>query len=123
MQVFEGEALEQLERSIMTPDRSAGQELLSSGAESTGFEDVSRVAATLYLEMKKCVKARNLQTFNEAITIVNGMLSQGKLPCTSAKLMAVIADHRDSEGRNLLHEAALAIHEGEIRFFSTLIKL
>lgn len=73
--------------------------------------------------MKNCVKQRNIQTFNEAITIVKGMLKQGKLPCTSAQFMAVIGEHRDSDGRSLLHEASLAAMEGECRFFLTLIKL
>mmetsp|Transcript_19287 Transcript_19287/g.26120 ORF Transcript_19287/g.26120 Transcript_19287/m.26120 type:complete len:134 (+) Transcript_19287:1405-1806(+) len=51
------------------------------------------------------------------------MLAQGKLPCSGAQFMGAIAEHRDSEGRNLLHEATLAVLEGELRFFLTLIKL
>ena len=51
--------LADIERSILTPDQSAGQELLSPGAESGSFEEISRVAATLYIEMKKCIKQRN----------------------------------------------------------------
>ena len=68
---------EGLERSIITPERSANQELLSP--ESDAFEEVSRVAATIYLEMKKCMKVRNLQTFSEAIAVIREMLKQGRL--------------------------------------------
>ena len=50
------------ERSLVTPDQhSSVQELMSP--ESQGFEEVSRVAATLYIEMKKSIKSRNLQDF------------------------------------------------------------
>lgn len=52
----EQDGLEGIERSMLTPDQSAGQELLGSGTESNGFEEVSRVAATLYIEMKKCIR-------------------------------------------------------------------
>lgn len=49
-----------LERSILSPDgNSTNLELMSPGSENP-FEEVSRVSATLYLEMKKCIKARNL---------------------------------------------------------------
>jgi len=81
--------LENLERSILTPDRSAGQELLSSGQESTSYEDVSRVAATLYLEMKRCINARSLKAFREAILVAKEIIKkqQGRSPMI-AKLAA-----------------------------------
>jgi len=97
--------------------------MVSPGGESSGFEEVSRVAATLYLEMKKCVKQRNLVTFNEAVMIAREMLRQGKLPCSTQDFIATLATHTDSEGRNLMHEAARAAVEGETRFFLTLSKL
>ena len=100
MHAFEGEALEQLERSIMTPDRSAGQELLSSGAESTGFEDVSRVAATLYTEMKRCIHARNIKAFREAVTIAKEiMLKQaGAQRAQQDKLISKLSAFKNDQG-------------------------
>ena len=41
------------------PDNSQRQELLDQSAASNSLEEISRVAATLYLEMKKAIKARN----------------------------------------------------------------
>lgn len=49
-----------LQNSILSPDgNSTHIELMSPGSENP-FEEVSRVSATLYLEMKKCIKTRNL---------------------------------------------------------------
>ena len=82
------------DRSIMTPEQmSQRAELLSSANSENGFEKVSGVAATLYMEMKKNIKARNMQTFQEAVAIIKEMLRQGKLPCTSAEFMTTLAGH------------------------------
>ena len=41
----------------MTPEQTSQRaELLSSAGSENGFEKVSGVAATLYIEMKKCIK-------------------------------------------------------------------
>ena len=68
---------ENLERSAFSPDRSAGQELLSQGQESSNFEDISRVATTLYEEMKKSIGTRNLNTFREAIAVAKEIVKRG----------------------------------------------
>ena len=45
------------DRSMMTPEQTSQRaELLSSAGSENGFEKVSGVAATLYIEMKKCIK-------------------------------------------------------------------
>ena len=81
------------------------------------------MAATLYIEMKKSLKTRNLQTFSEGATIIKKMLKEGKLPCSGEEFLKTLASHSDSEGRNLLHEAALAALDDEPRFFNTLLRL
>ena len=47
------------ERSMISADQTR-MELLSPASSNNGYEEVSRVAATLYIEMKKCIKGRNL---------------------------------------------------------------
>ena len=37
--------------------------------------------------------------------------------------METLASHSDSEGRNLLHDAALAALDDETRYFNTLLRL
>ena len=64
------------DRSINTPDKSQKQELLSPESGSNAFEEVSRVAATLYLEMKRCLKTGNLKAFREACAIVREILKR-----------------------------------------------
>ena len=49
------------------------------------------MAATLYIEMKKSIKTRNLQTFSEGATIIKKMLKEGKLPCTGEEFMETLA--------------------------------
>ena len=59
------------DRSLMTPEQTSQRaELLSSAHSADGFEKVSGVAATLYMEMKKNIKARNMQTFSEAVAVI-----------------------------------------------------
>ena len=59
----------------MTPEQTSQRaELLSSAGSENGYEKVSGIAATLYLEMKKCIKARNMQTFSEAVAVIKEML-------------------------------------------------
>jgi len=50
---------------------------------------VSRVAATLYLEMKRCINARSLKAFREAILVAKEIIKkqQGRSPMI-AKLAA-----------------------------------
>ena len=66
---------------------------MSSIHSENGFEKVSGVAATLYMEMKKCIKARNMQTFSEAVAVIKEMLRQNKLPCKSPEFMTTLASH------------------------------
>ena len=55
----------------MTPEQTSQRaELVSSAHSADGFEKVSGVAATLYMEMKKNIKARNMQTFSEATAVI-----------------------------------------------------
>ena len=60
------------DRSLMTPEQTSQRAELMSSAHSAsdGFEKVSGVAATLYMEMKKNIKARNMQTFSEAVAVI-----------------------------------------------------
>ena len=51
------------------------------------------------------------------------MRKQGKLPCDSTEFMKTLASHQDSEGRNLLHEAAHAVIENDPRYFTTLLHM
>ena len=50
-----------------SPDIS--NDLLTVGDGQTGEEKVSGVAATIYLEMTRCIKVGNLKAFREAITV------------------------------------------------------
>ena len=51
------------------------------------------------------------------------MLKQGKLPCSSADFMKTIAGHADSDGRTLLHEAALAATSDDTQYLFPLLRL
>ena len=51
------------------------------------------------------------------------MRKEGKLPGSQGDFMRTLASHADSDGRNLLHDAALAVAENETRYFTTLVKL
>lgn len=79
------------------------------------------MAATLYLEMKRCIKVGNLKAFREAITVVKEILRRGDLPDFLNKL----ASHKESSSqRNLLHIAAAnACQEDDARFFNALLDL
>ena len=57
--------------------------LQSPNSPDQGMEEVSRVAATLYLEMKKSLKTRNVQTCNEGIQVIKEMHRQGQIPGNS----------------------------------------
>ena len=53
--------------------------MLSPTSEN-GYEEVSRVAATLYLEMKRCIKVGNLKAFREAVTVVKEIIRRNDIP-------------------------------------------
>lgn len=57
------------------------------------------------------------------MTIVEEMLRQSRIPCKREDFMAAIAEHTDSENRNLLHDAALAAVQDDTRFFLALLRL
>ena len=105
--------LADIERSILTPDQSAGQELLSPGAESGSFEEISRVAATLYIEMKRCIKVRNLKAFREAVTVCKEILKRNDLHGSTHSrninnnILVRLASLKNELGENLLHEAGV----------------
>ena len=48
--------------------------MLASGSEQS-YEEVSRVAATLYLEMKRSIKISNLKTFREAVAVIKEIIA------------------------------------------------
>ena len=94
---------------------------MTAGEGKTGEEKVSGVAATIYLEMNRCIKVGNLKAFREAITVSKQIIRSDELRGFHGKL----AEHKDSQTqRNLLHTAAsYAANEDDARFFSELISL
>ena len=51
------------------------------------------------------------------------MTKQGRLPVSTDNFMNTLANHADSDGKNLLHEAALALVEGDSQYFFALLRL
>lgn len=57
------------------------------------------------------------------MTIFREMVKQGKLPVSSEEFLNIVANHADSDGKNLLHEAALTLVEGDSQYFFALLRL
>ena len=76
-----------------TPDLSTNQDLLTAGEGKIGEEKVSGVAATIYLEMNRCIKVGNLKAFREAIAVSKQIIRSDELRGFHGKL----AEHRDSQ--------------------------
>ena len=104
-------------------DGNQTQNELMSPASESGFEEVSRVSATLYLEMKRCIDKGNLKAFREAVTVFKQIVKKGDIPKGSRTvLLKSLSAQTDPEGRNLLHyAAAYAVANDDSRFFVNLL--
>ena len=98
--------------------------MLSPSSEN-GYEEVSRVAATLYLEMKRCIKVGNLKAFREAVTVVREIIKRNDIPGSNQNdLIERLAVIKDTNNRNVLHDAAaLAVANDDARYFNALLDI
>ena len=98
--------------------------MLSPSSEN-GYEEVSRVAATLYLEMKRCIKVGNLKAFREAVTVVKEIIRRNDVPGRSQRiLLERLAGLKDTNQRNVLHDTAvLAVASDDARYFNALLDI
>lgn len=67
-------------------------------------ENTTQAAAGVYLELKRCLKEKDVKKFKSVLE--EGLLFCPKIGCTPETLIAELASHQDSEGANLLHNAA-----------------
>jgi len=92
---------------------------LNSGQENTSA-DLSRIAATLYMEMKKSINTKNLNSFREAITVAKEIMQRSR----QRQIVERLASLKDDKGRNVLHDAALlAVKADDARYFNELVAL
>lgn len=59
----------------MTPQRQ--QDVVEESEQD--FEKVNEAAATLYLEMNRCIKVGNLKAFREAIAVTKEIVKRNDL--------------------------------------------
>ena len=60
----------------MTPQR---QQDVANEESEQDFEKVNEAAATLYLEMNRCIKVGNLKAFREAIAVTKEIVKRNDL--------------------------------------------
>jgi hypothetical protein len=86
--------------------------------------EVDNAALALYSELKRCLRKRDFESFEQRLSEARKIAKAAKLGRTSRCLINKMADLHEADGKTMLHLAALiAAKEDDTRFFVRLLDL